>query len=26
MDGSPADFFLDGLMLAGSLFPETAYF
>ena len=26
MDGSPADFFLDGLMLAGSLFPETASF
>jgi hypothetical protein len=26
MDGSPGDFFLDGVILFGSQFPETAYF
>jgi hypothetical protein len=26
VDGSPANFFLDGVLLPGSLFPETAYF
>jgi len=25
-DGSPANYFLDGLLLPGFLFPETAYF
>jgi hypothetical protein len=25
-DGSPANFFFDGVLLPGFLFPETAYF